>query len=148
MKARHFAIYELVDPITHTIYGDRAWMFFQDDTIQMLDDLWDFVKDWLGKSPTIWINDWEWGGQYQWSGLRTIYCKEGADRSIHRLADAFDLKIDGLKDYEALRKEIIFNQNHPLLRRIMRIEADTATWLHIDRANVPNRIAIVYPKGE
>jgi hypothetical protein len=85
------------------------------------------------------INNWLNGGDFQWSGLRTVDCKIGAKRSIHRLAKAFDIKCK--IPAEEMRQEILKNQDHDAFQYINRIEADVS-WLHVDRARTENRIAV------
>ena len=142
-NCKHFKIYELVDPITHQRFGEQAWMFFNPNSLKMIDGIWEFFNDYRGMKTIIIINDWYWGGQYQWSGLRTLDCTIGGDRSQHRFANAFDQKIGGVPAEEA--RQIIFaNQNHRLLQHITCIEADV-DWLHTDSRNVKDRIIVVYP---
>ena len=143
-KSIHFKIYELVDPHTYGLYGEKAWMFFDEETIMMIDGVREFFTELAGRDCPMTINDWYWGGEYEWSGLRTIECKEGADRSFHRLAKGFDLKND-MYEYEHMRIVILANQDNELLQYVKRIEADTPTWLHVDRANVGKRIVVVHP---
>jgi len=131
---KHFKIYELVDPATHRKFGERAWMFFDDDTLRMIDG----IREYFDVPMT--INDWHWGGQFRWSGLRTVDCKEGSTWSIHRLAKAFDMKAKGISA-DAMRAEIMAHQDHPFLKYIYRME-DGVSWLHVDRANVENRIVL------
>jgi hypothetical protein len=85
------------------------------------------------------INNWYWHGEYQWSGLRTLYCTEGSRWSLHRLAKAADIKCEIPAD--EMRKEIIKHQDDPLLKWINRME-DKKDWLHVDRANIEGRIIL------
>jgi len=146
-KSKHFKVYELVDPDTFKIYGEGAWRFFSPEALQMIDGVWEYCNSIIipGKTVII-INDWKWGGLYKWSGFRTIFCKEGSDRSFHRQASGFDLKIKGIRtlaEYDFLRDEIVKNKDHPCLKGIMGMEIGTPTWLHIDDRNVDDRIKLV-----
>ena len=144
---KHYTIEELVDPDTYKLYGETAWMFFPPESLQMIDDFWEFCDYYITPGSTrISINTWKWHGDKKWSGLRTIFCTEGTDRSFHRLASGFDLKIKpfkSLSDYDTIRNTIIQNKDHPLLKLINCIELGTPTWLHIDRRNISNRIRLV-----
>jgi len=134
---KHFKIYELVDPATYRRFGEQAWMFFDNDTLRMIDRLREYFN-----VPMV-INDWHWGGKFQWSGLRTVDCTEGSTWSIHRLAKAFDIKAKDISA-DAMRDEIMAHQDHPFLKYINRME-DDVSWLHVDRANVENRIVLFNP---
>jgi hypothetical protein len=118
---KHFELYELVDPVTYKRFGDRAWMFFDDETLMMIDG----IREYFGVPTT--INDWYWGGRFQWSGLRTIDCTEGSKWSIHRLAKGFDMKAKGIPA-ETMRGETMAHQDHDLLRYINRME-NGVSWL-------------------
>ena len=148
-KCTHYIIQELVDANTYDLYGEHAWQYFDINSLHMIDDLWEYCNKYIfSEKPIIIINNWNWGGRYNWSGLRTIFCEIGADRSMHRFAKGFDLKFKGLdqpEEYEEMRRIILKHQDHPLLVKIARIEADTKSWLHIDSANIPDskRIQIV-----
>lgn len=142
-QCKHFRIYELVDPITHSRFGERSWMFFHPPALKMIDGIWEFFNDYRGIKTTVIINDWYWGGRFQWRGLRTPDCTIGGNLSQHRLASAFDQDIEGVPAEEA-RKIILANQNHRFLKLINCIEADV-NWLHADTRNVKDRISIVYP---
>ena len=142
-KCQHFRIYELVDPETHRRFGERAWMFFNPKALRMIDGIWEFFNDYRGQKTVVKINDWYWGGQYQWSGLRTLDCTIGGDLSQHRLANGFDCKIGGVPAEEA-RQVILANQDHKYLQYITCIEADV-DWLHADSRNIRDRILLVYP---
>ncbi|MBN2568133.1 MAG: hypothetical protein JXB42_01750 [Deltaproteobacteria bacterium] len=147
---KHYKAEELVDPETYSLYGKCSWQFFNPDALRMIDGIWEYFDQFITPGNTvIVINDWSWGGRFRWSGLRTIFCNEGSDRSIHRIATAFDLKFPRLRDiepamtYDDIRQEILKNKNHELLCRINCIEAGTNTWLHADSRNCEERILIV-----
>ncbi|MDO9535084.1 MAG: hypothetical protein Q7J85_07070 [Bacillota bacterium] len=136
-KCKHFKIYELVDPVTYKRFGDEAWMFLNPLILMAADG----IREYFGVPVT--INNWHWGGEFQWSGLRTVFCTIGGKWSQHRFANAIDCDIKDIPAEEA-RQRILANQNHPLLQHITCIEAST-NWLHIDSRNIKDRIRIVYP---
>jgi len=146
-KCSHFKIYEIVDPKTFSKFGESAWRFFQPAYLIMLDDFWEYVQGYCQTRTPVYINTYKWGGQYQWSGLRTPDCKIGASYSMHRLAEAADFKVGGFStlDYRNLRHLIIEDQDNPLLKNINRMESKTKTWIHLDRANVDDRIHVFEP---
>lgn len=139
----HFEIYELVDPATYRRFGERAWMFFEDESLMMIDGIREYFSMIAGEDVPMTINDWHWGGRFQWSGLRTVDCTEGSTWSIHRLAKGFDIKAKGISA-DAMREEIMAHQDHPYLKYINRME-DGVPWLHVDRANTENRIVLFNP---
>ena len=136
-ECQHWRIFELVDRETYRRFGERAWMFFDKESLLMIDGIREYFD-----APMI-INDWYWFGNYEWSGLRTIGYMGGSEWSFHRLAKGFDIKCKYLSA-ENMRTEILANQNHKLLKRINRMEAGRP-WLHVDRANIKNRIEVFCP---
>jgi len=133
----HFSIEELVDRFTFEKWGDNAWQFFNPQALKMLDGL----REYFDKSVI--VNNWKWGGNLQLRGLRPCYITEGAQYSLHRVGGAFDFNVKGI-DAEEVRKEILDNKDHELLKYINCIEADV-TWNHCDVRNCPDRIRIVHP---
>ena len=134
---KHFTIEELVDKHTFEKWGDNSWQFFNPDALRMIDG----IREYFGKS--IIINNWKWGGNLQLRGLRPCYVDIGAKYSLHRIGSAFDLTIKGM-DAEDVRKEILENKGHELLKYVNCIEADVS-WLHADNRNIPDRIRVVHP---
>jgi len=128
-KCKHFKIFELVDPVIYRANGENAFAFFTEEIKQSIDGVREFFD-----RPTT-VNNWIWGGQFQWRGLRSHLCKEGALKSQHRiveerLCNAIDFDVEGLTA-EQVRREILNNQNIPSLRFITRMEKDV-NWVHID----------------
>jgi len=125
-KCKYFSIQELVDPETYRIFGQRAWMFFDESALIAIDQL-------RGEFGPATINDWKWGGNYKWSGLRTKNCTIGAEYSLHRFGKAFDLKFQNFTAKEVrahIKKKPDYWECY-----ISRIE-NKVNWLHIDCANV------------
>jgi len=88
-KCKHFKLYELVDKATWKNYGQFAWNFLDPRLLMALDQL----RDALGP---ITVNDWKWGGKFQWRGLRTTKCRQGAGMSQHRFGRAVDFDVKGM----------------------------------------------------
>ena len=139
-RPKHFTIKELVDKKTYEMFGERSLMFFQPNALKMIDGVREFLD-----VPLI-INDWEFGGQYQFSGYRAKWVEIGGTYSQHRLGCAFDLKPKGMTITEAYNK-IIADKDNELVNLITTIEniSFTPTWLHIDCRNIEDRIMIVKP---
>ncbi|HBP66240.1 MAG TPA: hypothetical protein DD730_18765 [Desulfosporosinus sp.] len=122
---RNFKAHELVDQKTYEHFGQSAFQLFRDDILRGLDELRDLVN-----RPLI-VNNWKDGGQYEWSGLRTIDCYTGAKWSPHRLGAAFDIKCPTMGVTE-LQKFILQQSANGNLKTITRMELNTPTWTHID----------------
>lgn len=140
-KPKYFKPYELVDRKTYELFGDDSLMFFNFISLQMLDDL----RDFLGV-PLI-INNWKSGGSYEFSGFRPKWCDVGGEYSQHRLGQAFDIKPVKMSISDAFIK-IINNMADVRLQDIAAIEdvQYTPTWLHVDcRHLIEDGIRIVKP---
>lgn len=83
-QAVHFSIQELVDRTTYTARGNKAWQLIDDRLITVID----LLRDELGK---ITINNWQWGGDRQYSGLRTKDSPHHRDYSQHSFGRAVDM---------------------------------------------------------
>lgn len=133
---KYFKAYELVDRKTYEALGEDSLRIFPASSLEMLDNLREFF------GVPVLLNDWYTGGRFQWRGFRTINCKEGASKSQHRFAKAFDCDVRNHTAEEA-RQKILANQENPLLAQINRIEANV-NWLHIDSGDVPTGKQRIY----
>lgn len=129
MISRHFKVEELFDKETVQIYGADAWLFIPDESVMMVDG----VRDFFGAPVT--VNNWLWGGNFQYRGYRPLTCKIGAKNSYHRKCRAFDFDVKGLTAQDA-RNAILSNKDDERLSFITRMEADV-NWVHIDNGPVP-----------
>ncbi len=130
---KYFELYELVDRATYEKWGEDAWNLLNPDLLYSLDGLREFF------GVPCYINNWYNGhGKDQYKGYRPPDCPIGALRSEHKKGNAADPIIEGI-DAETARQKILDNQDHPLLCKIMRLEANVP-WLHIDCKQVANRI--------
>jgi hypothetical protein len=136
-RCRYFKGYELVDKHTYHKFGENVWMFFNPVALRALDGIREYFD-----RPVI-VNDWFKGGQLQFRGLRPPYCTTGTTYSQHRFGNAFDCTIVGM-DAEDVRKIILQDKNHPLLKDITCIE-EKVSWLHFDCRNISGRIWIIEP---
>jgi len=131
MKSRYFRIEELVDKATYSARGDRAWELLNPNLILFID----LIKE---KFPegTITINNWLWGGDRQWSGLRTPNSPWYSTYSQHSFGNAVDMLLSAYPS-EEVRKYIHSNLHEfPMLKGL---EKDV-TWVHAD---VRNRIDLL-----
>lgn len=123
-KCEYFKVHELVPRRVHEARGEKAWKLFDDRALITLDCLHE-------KYGTMYINNWLWGGNNQWSGLRTADSPYGTEYSDHRFGRAFDVKFQAVTAEQVRRDILAHPEWFPL---IMSIELDTA-WLHFSVRN-------------
>lgn len=121
---KHFKAYELVPKILYEKRGEKAIELLDKELLIAID----YIREKLNVSIT--INDWKWGGQYQYRGIRTPECAEYSITSQHPYGKALDFKASGVSA-ESVNKWIIEHRNDPELRAISFIEMGM-TWTHID----------------
>ena len=140
--SQNFILEEFVAP---DIYAERG-----DKSIELLDNriisLAQFFRDYFG---SITINNWDSGGQYKESGLRSFTTTTGAKWSQHRFGRGADLKFTGTtpqKAYaEVLKHQKLFYEKG---LRVMENITATPSWLHIDIRylnSAEQKITIVNP---
>lgn len=126
----YFEAHEFVDRATYEKYGERSLMFMDQRIVWAVDQIREALD------TGIIINDWKWGGNYEWSGLRTKESPWYNPYSQHSFGRALDIKVKDM-DAEEVR-EVLMNAQNPIAH-ITAIELDTPTWVHIDCRNVkPN----------
>ena len=126
--SKNFELGEFVDPGTWQIRGEKSLELLDNRLISLAQFFHDYFQ------VAITINNWQSGGQYKDSGLRTWLSKTGATYSQHKYGRAADLKLTGL-DPEAVRAEIRKNWDKFKAAGLTTIEKDTPTWVHIDVRN-------------
>ena len=139
----HFKIEELVDKATFEYWQHNPsvlWGLFDDRALATLVAL----RRRFGPCS---INDWYWGGSYQYSGFRPPHCSIGAELSQHKFGRAFDCKFANYSA-EEVRDYVL---NHPEeFPYITHIEGDV-DWFHFDTRAIPDDViapVIFYPKGK
>ena len=129
--AKHFTLEELVPPEIFTHWEQRQyllWMLFDIEALQTLDLL-------RARYGPCTVNDWRWGGSFQFSGWRPWTCPEGAKLSQHKFGRAFDCKFQRVSA-EEVREDVIRSQGDEAFAFIHRIEAfDGMGWFHFDTGN-------------
>ena len=123
-KPKHFKIQEFVDKATYTRYGESS-IRFMDTRILITADK---VREYFGKSMT--INNWSWGGDRNWSGLRTPNSSYYSMYSQHSYGRAIDFLISGVSA-EEVRAEILKKPWHSAFKYITTLE-DDVSWVHAD----------------
>jgi len=126
MKAKFFAIHELVPPHIFEKYGEKAWKFIDSRLIESIDALKEHFN--LG---TMTINNYYWGGDRRWSGLRTPKSPYYSETSQHSLGNAIDAVFSHYSAAE-VRNYIIDNPHKFPHIKGMELEV---SWLHIDTRN-------------
>jgi hypothetical protein len=135
---KDFELHELVHPDHIDLCGDLAWNLLDPQALEVLQLLRD-------KYGSIIVNDWYWGGNFKFSGLRPVNSTIGAKRSLHKQGMAFDCKFQDNKVVDVYH-DIIKNQHlFDGLKRIEHID-HTPTWLHFDTLETnKNEIVIFRP---
>lgn len=126
----YFSISELVCQDVYKRFGEQAWDFFDPRLLKVL--LW--LRESIGKP--IMVNH----GSLHERGLRCNLCasvdaktaKNIPYLSAHIQGEAVDFNVSG--QTPAQTRQWIMNNKHRLPINI-RIELDTATWVHIDVRN-------------
>lgn len=129
-KCVYFGIKELVSPIVYNQWGEKAWMFFSEDTLRDLD----YIRESYG-SPII-INNWATG--LKQCGLRSnmdelVKSKKTLYLSAHCLAKGFDLHCKYGHNQKLWQHvyNLILNKKLKKFRRLESLKA-TPTWTHAD----------------
>ena len=128
-KPKHFITQEFVDKNTYSIRGE--------DSINNIDTrmliTMDRIREYFDKPIT--INNWKWGGDRSWSGLRTKDSKNFSQYSQHTFGRAIDFVMKGISAQE-VRDEIKSHQDNKAFEFITRMEEfDGMQWIHIDCKN-------------
>ncbi len=143
---KYFKPYELVPKHIYEIWGDKSEYFIDSNLRKDIDRLREYLR-----LPLI-INDWKWGGKFQYRGYRPLILtsdqikdfyglrasnnnilkyyssKYFKSKSMHKLGCAIDCHSPFLTASE-LRQIVINNQEKfPYIKRI----EDKVNWLHSD----------------
>ena len=122
---KHFDIFELVPEEIFKGRGQKAWELLDDRLLITIDAL----RGHLGAAI---INDYQFGGRRQWSGLRTPDSPWYSPTSQHSFGRAVDIIFKDIAAEEA-RKEII-RQREKMFPYITAMELNVS-WVHIDVRN-------------
>ncbi len=121
---KYFKAYEVVPREVYEEWGERSLMFMDDRILRNADALRE-------RYGSITINDWYWGGNNQWRGLRTEDSPYGTQYSQHRFGRAIDHIFKDVTA-EEVRQDIL--KSPELFPLIMSMELGTS-WLHVDCRN-------------
>lgn len=163
MKLNNFKAYELVDKATYELHGEKCLQMFDRELLLFIDGLHGQLQEDLGGKISIVVNDWKWGGKFQWRGLRNIhyYTNQLAkklnrepsaeeaqaffekSRSQHKYARALDFDVyqDGVRlNPDVIRKIIIDCRTEHLITFI----EDKVNWCHVDMRYTENDELVIY----
>ena len=137
-KCSYFTIKELVSLVVYNKWGEKAWMFFEENILKDLD----LIRE-TWKSPII-INSWATGGSLKQCGLRSNMddivkvqtSKKQLYLSGHTMGKAFDLH-DKLGRNLKLYDHVLKLLKQGKLSAFKRIEDWNKTytqggWVHVD----------------
>lgn len=134
-KCKHFKIHELVPPRIFEQYESKAWMFLDERMLITLDRL-------RARYGPITVNNYFWGGEREWSGLRTPdspFYSPGSQHTFGRAADC----LFSMTTADKVRTDILADQDGDTYKLITAIEMGVS-WLHFDTRNC-ERIKCFYP---
>jgi hypothetical protein len=128
---KYFKSYELVDRATYSKRGKLSYQLIDARILYTMD----MIKEYFGVEHSVTINNWYWGKNREWSGLRIYGSPYYSLYSQHSLGRAIDFIIDGI-DAKYIRTCIINNPNHKAFKYITAIEDFAGmSWVHIDCRN-------------
>ncbi len=138
-KCQYFKIEELVDKKPFETWGDKAWWFLRPEALMSLDN----IRVYFGKPVT--VNNWSYGGGFQYRGFRPITCTTGEDFSLHRFGCGFDLDIQGVTANEAI--EVIIKLKDSSTFHLITALETGITWVHFDTRNLVSQERIMLVTG-
>jgi len=135
MKSKYFKVHEFVPEHMYKRYGEKAWRFIQPGLIRIYDTLKERFPN-----GTITINNYAYGGNRYWSGLRTPESPYYSETSIHSFGGGGDSKFSAYAE-EDVRQDII--DNPEIYPDVKGIEMGIS-WLHVDTRN-EDEVVLFYP---
>ena len=163
MKLRNFKAHEFVDRATYELHGEKCLQMFDRALLLFIDGFHTRLQEDLGGKISIVINDWKWGGKFQWRGIRNIHyytdqlakklkrkpTNEEAleffeqSRSQHKYGRALDFDVyqDSVRiSPDVIRKIIIDYRTEHLITFI----EDKVNWCHIDMRYTEDDLLVLY----
>jgi len=134
-RCKHFEIHELVPRKLYNEYGERCWEFLDDRLCITLDRL----RERYGKMQ---MNNYFWGGDDEWRGLRTPDSPHFSQTSQHTFGRAGDPIFQEVTA-EQVRQDLRENPDDECFEFITSVELGVE-WFHFDTRNC-DRIKTYYP---
>lgn len=126
MKSKYFEIHELVPEELYRERGERCWRYVPKELIMSIDTLKERFPN-----GSMTINNYYWGGNRNWSGLRTPDSPYFSPTSMHTFFQAVDAVFSAY-DVEEVRQDILDNPDvYPYIKGLEM----NVSWLHIDVRN-------------
>jgi hypothetical protein len=125
-KCEHFALHELVPAAVLADRGEKAWELLDDRLLITLDRL----RERYGKMR---MNNYFWGGEDQFRGLRTPDSPDFTQYSQHSFGRAADPIFQDVTA-EQVRKDALADPDAPCFEYINSIELGVL-WFHFDTRN-------------
>jgi hypothetical protein len=136
MISKYFVIEELVDKATYEARCQLAWELIDPRLITFIDKL-------KAKFPngTCTVNNWKWGGDRQWSGLRTPESPYYSKYSQHTFGRAIDCIFSDYTTKEVREYIIKYQEDFPEVKGV-----EIAGWCHFDLRNtVDDKLKVFKP---
>jgi len=137
IKAKHFKIHELVPPAIYTARGEKAWELIDTRLILLIDAL----REEFGQAT---INNYQFGGDRLWSGLRTPDSPYYSATSQHSFGRAADVLFKA-HTAESVRQAMIANPDKWLAICPNITLEDDVSWVHVDVRNGERCIRVFKP---
>ena len=134
-KCENFSIHELVPPNVFYNRGEKAWELLDERLLITLDSL-------RSRYGQMTVNNYYWGKNREWSGLRTSDSPYYSAFSQHTFGRAADCLFSGISA-EEVRQDILANPQDDDFKLIGSLELGVS-WLHFDVRNC-DRIKTYYP---
>tara|TARA_R110002074_G_scaffold262405_1_gene434592 strand:+ start:152 stop:562 length:411 start_codon:yes stop_codon:yes gene_type:complete len=135
---KYFRIEEYVDKATYKRYGEKSVWFIDPRLVVLMDTLRE-----LFDSPIL-INNWLWGGVYQYRGLRPSGTPWYTKFSQHSFGRAVDFDVEGFTSEEARLKIIEWHREGLLGDLDITLEGEVS-WVHLDVRSHGEGLLIFYP---
>lgn len=130
---KHFAAHELVPISIYQKRGEKSYQCIDDRLLKLIDMLRELFD------CSITINDWKWGGNRQWSGLRTEDSPYYSNTSQHTFGRAVDMLVSKYDAFTARKmiKEWMDQGRFEAIGvfSVTLEEGAEITWVHIDVRN-------------
>lgn len=155
--AKNFDIREFVPQLLWEQFRDKSIWFVNPTIIKLAQFNKDFFSEYFGKEVSVIINDWLWGGRYQFSGFRfPDSLKRDSETTFHQggLCSATDNKYRFKEtretiDPDEIRKIILEHESEFMAKGLTTLESGefAPTWVHQDcRNTLLDHILIVKPR--
>lgn len=134
-QCKHFALHELLPVKSYQLRGEKGWALLDERLLITLDRL-------RKRYGPMTVNNWFWGGEREWSGLRTSDSPFYSRYSQHSFGRAADCLFSTVT-VDEVREDILTKLDEPIFEFIGSVELGVS-WLHFDVRNC-NRIETYRP---